>query len=295
MSEEQHPLKKPFPKEKEREKLSIFQLFLLVLSVYVLGALFVQSMFTISPEMSGMLDNIDFFICLIFLSDFFYRLYHAKSKLRFLRWGWIDFISSIPMLNIFRTGNMFRIVRVLRLLRAFRSIKILLKYLMRNRGKNTFVTVAAVSCLITMSAAILILNVEKEDSNANIKTPSDALWWSIVTITTVGYGDRYPVTDTGRIIAAVLMTAGVGLFGTFTGFVASMFVEPDIEQEKTEINRLVREIRALRRKVNSLEQVVTGRKKKAQAAHAANNDKQGQEPNEKGRGQGQGPKKSEGQ
>lgn len=253
----------PFPRRpssKDPEKPSIFQLFLVVLSVYVLGALFVQSMFVLSPEMNGILDNIDFCICLIFMSDFFMRLYQAPSRLKFLRWGWIDFISSIPMFSLFRTGNMFRIIRVLRLLRAFRSIKILIKHLLRKRSKNTFVTVAAVSCLITMTAAIMILNVEKERADANIKTPSDALWWSIVTITTVGYGDRYPVTDTGRIIAAVLMTAGVGLFGTFTGFVASMFVEPDIKREETEINRLVREIRALRRKVNALDKNSDGRR-----------------------------------
>lgn len=56
---------------------------------------------------------------------------------------------------------------------------------------------------------------------SNIKTAEDAIWWAFVTITTVGYGDRFPVTTEGRIIAALLMTAGVGLFGTFTGFIAS--------------------------------------------------------------------------
>lgn len=68
-------------------------------------------------------------------------------------------------------------------------------------------------------SAIAILQVER-DPNSNIKTAEDALWWSYVT-TTVGYGDRYPVTTEGRLIASVLMTAGVGLFGTFTAYIAS--------------------------------------------------------------------------
>ena len=71
--------------------------------------------------------------------------------------------------------------------------------------------------------AIGILQVEK-DPNSNIKTAEDALWWAYVTITTVGYGDKYPVTTEGRLIAVVLMTGGVGLFGTFTAYIASWFV-----------------------------------------------------------------------
>lgn len=244
------------PAPQESEKLTIFQLFLVVLSVYVLISLFVQSLFDLSPEMDQMVDHLDFFICLIFMADFFIRLYQAPSKRAFLKWGWIDFVSSIPMLDSFRAGSLFRIFRVMRLLRAFRSVKVLSQYLLRNRSKNTFTTVAAVSCLLTMTGAILILNVEKNLPASNIKTPSDAIWWAVVTVTTVGYGDRFPVSDAGRAIAAVLMTAGVGLFGTFTGFVASMFVEPDIKREETEIHKLVEEIQALRGQMDSMEKKI---------------------------------------
>jgi voltage-gated potassium channel len=73
-------------------------------------------------------------------------------------------------------------------------------------------------------SAIGILGVEKDAPGSNIRTAEDALWWSYVTITTVGYGDRYPVTSEGRLIAAALMTVGVGLFGMFTAYVASWFV-----------------------------------------------------------------------
>ena len=66
---------------------------------------------------------------------------------------------------------------------------------------------------------------------ANIKGVEDAIWWAFVTITTVGYGDRFPVTSEGRLIGALLMTAGVGLFGTFSGFVASWFLAPQKPRE----------------------------------------------------------------
>ena len=80
-------------------------------------------------------------------------------------------------------------------------------------------------------SAIAILQVET-DPNSNIKTAEDAIWWAYVTITTVGYGDKFPVTTEGRIIAAALMTVGVGLFGTFTGFIASFFLG-DKKEEST--------------------------------------------------------------
>ena len=247
------------------ENVTIFQIFLIVLSVYVLIVLFIQSMFTLTPEMDGMIDRLDSIICLIFLGDFFYRFHRAPSKLRFMRWGWIDLISSIPMVDIFRGGRLVRVIRVLRVLRAFRSVKILSQYLFGKQTRNTFASVAAVSCLLTMSGSMVILNLEKDEPNANIKTPSDALWWSVVTVTTVGYGDRYPVTDGGRVVAAVLMTAGVGLFGTFTGFVASMFVEPDMRREEEDISTLTREIRLLREDVRSMEQQMFRDKRRRQA------------------------------
>ncbi len=245
------------PAEVANEPITIFQIVMMVLSVYVLLALFVQSMFDLTPQMDGLIDKIDFFICLVFLGDFFHRLYQAPSKAQFMRWGWIDFVSSIPLLSATRTGRMFRVVKLFRILRAFRSVRLLLTYLMRNRAQNTFVTVAAISCMVAMFGSMLILNLEKDEPNANIKTPSDALWWSVVTITTVGYGDRYPVSDGGRIVAAILMTAGVGLFGTFTGFVASMFVEPDIKREENEVHGLSQQIKALRLEIQAMDQKMT--------------------------------------
>jgi voltage-gated potassium channel len=243
------------------EKITIFKLFLVVLSFYVLVSLFIQSMFDLSPEMDQLMDHIDTFVCYIFLADFFFRLYQAPSKKAFLKWGWIDFVSSIPMLQEFRAGNLFRIIRFVRLLRALRSVRVIWLYVLGNRGKNTFITVAAVSCLLMMAGSIIIFNVEKQEPQGNIKTPSDAIWWTIVTITTVGYGDRYPVSDTGRAVAVVLMTAGVGLFGTFTGFIASMFVEPDLKREESGIRDLTEEVRSLRTQIDSMESRMRARER----------------------------------
>lgn len=210
--------------EESHERLTIFQILIIILSVYVLGALFIDTVYTLPDEVSHILALVDDAICLIFLVDFFSRLYTAKNKLAFMKWGWIDLLSSIPALDIFRAGRLIRLFRLIRILRAIRSTKLLVSYTFKNRKQGTFSAVAAISLLLVIFSSIAILNVET-DPNSNIKTAEDALWWAFVTITTVGYGDKFPLTTEGRIIAAVLMTAGVGLFGTFTGFVASWFME----------------------------------------------------------------------
>ncbi|MFM9027581.1 MAG: potassium channel family protein, partial [Bacteroidota bacterium] len=162
--------------------------------------------------------------------DFTVRFYRAPSKLKFMKWGWIDLISSIPTLDMLRAGRALRLIRLLRVLRAFRSVRHIIHHVYKRRSQGAFTTVATIAVLMVLFSSIAILQVEK-DPNSNIKTAEDALWWSYVTVTTVGYGDKYPVTTEGRLIAALLMTTGVGLFGTFTGFLASWFVEDRRREE----------------------------------------------------------------
>lgn len=233
-------------------KVTFLQCLILVLSIYVLGALFVQRVFTLSSQTNLLLDRIDFAICLVFIYDFLLRLYRAESKASFLKWGWIDLVSSIPVFDFLRWGRLVRVIRIFRILRAFRSAKFLLDYLFKNRAKSTFATVALISIVLVIFSSIAILNFE-DLPDSNIKSPTDAIWWAFVTITTVGYGDKFPITHEGRIIAAILMTAGVGLFGTFTAYVASYFVEAEQKKEQSEIQQLVEEVRLLRAEVQSLE------------------------------------------
>jgi voltage-gated potassium channel len=206
-------------------KIGFLNLIVLVLSLYVLGAIVIDTLYELPHETSVLLNYIDYGICAFFFVEFCIRFYHAEDKWRFMRWGWIDLLSCIPMVDYLRTGRLFRIIRLLRLIRAFRSAKFLMEHLFRNRAEGTFTSVSIVAVLLVIFSAIAILQVEAEAPNANITTAEDAIWWAYVTVTTVGYGDRYPVTTEGRVIAALLMTAGVGLFGTFAAYVGAWFVE----------------------------------------------------------------------
>ena len=220
-------LLKPAPMEapdtKPEHHVDWLHLLVILLSVYVLVVLVVDTLVKLPTETARLLTFIDDAICVFFLFEFSLRFYQAENKLKFMQWGWIDLVSSIPALPFLRAGRALRLVRLLRILRAFRSTKYLISYVFESRVKGTFTAVSIIAVLMILFSSVAILQVEHQP-NSNIKSAEDALWWSYVTITTVGYGDKYPVTTEGRIIAAMLMTVGVGLFGTFTGFLASWFV-----------------------------------------------------------------------
>jgi len=219
--------------EKLESRIGAWDIFILFLSLYVLTAMFLEVALHLPEGITEVLQILDAFICVIFLGDFFYRLAKAESKLGYLKWGWIDFISSIPTFDALRVGRLFRVVRVLRVLRGVRSTRVFLRVMFRNRAQSTLSTVSIFSVAMVIFAAIAILYVEVYPES-NIKTAQDAIWWAMATVTTVGYGDKYPVSVEGQIIAAFLMITGLGLFSTFTGYVSSFFVEEEIEEQDEE-------------------------------------------------------------
>ncbi|MDP2338031.1 MAG: ion transporter [Bacteroidota bacterium] len=214
---------------KSDSKVTFLDLVIVILSIYVITVLIVDSFYILPIEVSKLLYVIDDIICIIFLYDFLVRFIQAPSKLNFMKWGWIDLLSSIPTFQYLRYGRFVRLFRMLRVLRTFRSVKYLTSHIFKTKVRGTFSTVSLIAFLMLIFGSISILQAENV-SESNIKTAEDAIWWSFVTITTVGYGDKFPVTTEGRIIAAFLMVTGVGLFGTFTGFIASWFVNEKTEE-----------------------------------------------------------------
>ena len=232
----------------DEHPITIRQIVMLFLCIYVLAALFIDTVFDLPPETSVLLSRIDNTVCIFFICDFVLNVITAKSKLGYLKWGWIDLVSSIPNIQLLRWGRFVQVIRILRILRSVRSIKLIVKFFFANRSKGTFASVSIISFFIVVFSSIAILNCEVSP-DSNIKTASDALWWSFVTITTVGYGDLYPTTSLGRIVASALIMAGVGLFGTFTAYVASFFMQYEEEQD----NEVLEELREIKKQLSVLE------------------------------------------
>jgi len=208
---------------KQLHELGPFQLIILTLSLFVLGLLAAELIFDLPSETVRVLSWIDNLVCGVFFVDFVVRFRRAESKLNFMKWGWIDLLSSIPEVEVLRWGRVFRVFRVLRLLRAIKSVRLIFELLFKSRTSGGMVSVFTITFLMLSLSSAGILVVES-GPDSNIRSAEDAIWWGVTTITTVGYGDHYPVTLAGRCIAVALMITGVGLFGTLSGVIASYFL-----------------------------------------------------------------------
>ena len=234
------------------EKVGLFQIIILILSIIVLGALGADTIFKLPKEISEILQVLDTSVCVLLLTDFGIRFYKSESKLAFLKWGWIDLIASIPNIPILRVGRLVRILRIIRLLRAIRATQKITALLLKNKMQTGVASVMLTSFLLVMFCSIGILICEQQDSNANIKTAGDAIWWAVSTITTVGYGDVYPVTSEGRILAMILMISGIGLFGILSGLAASFFIGPKQHSIVHEENKILARLEKLEEKIDQL-------------------------------------------
>lgn len=233
------------------EHLGPFQLVLLALSLLVLAGLAADTFLQLPPEVARVLHVVDSAVCGVFFVDFVLRFRAAPSKTAFMRWGWIDLLASIPVIEHLRWGRAVRVLRVLRLLRGLRSLHRIFALVFAHRTRGGVASVGLISFLVVTFSSVGILLCERTPES-NIRTAEDAIWWSLTTITTVGYGDKFPVTTAGRIVAASVMVIGVGLFGTLSGLVASLFLgksEDKIEKDETAI---LSELRALRAEVAQL-------------------------------------------
>ena len=222
---------------------------MLALCVLALVGIVAQNAFRHDPQIELVLDYADFVICLAFGIDFVVSVWRAPRRWRYLlTWGWLDILSSIPTLHIARWGRLARIARIGRVLRGLRATRLLGEAILRKRTQSTVAAAALLALMLVIFASTAILHFEVQPES-NIHTAEDAIWWSVATITTVGYGDRYPITTEGRVVATLLMLAGVGLFGTFSAALAAWFLIPEGQATNTEIAALREEIASLRRTV----------------------------------------------
>lgn len=209
---------------------SPFELAMMVLSLISVVIVLTMTFGKLGAETNKVLLYIDTTICVIFMTKFFYGLVKARNKAFYIRHHWIDFIASIPAIEALRMARLFQILRVIRLIRMSRS---LLLPLVKQRKQATLASLLVAMVTILTLASVIMLIVESGTEGANIQTAEQAIWWALVTISTVGYGDYYPVSTAGHIIGGVVIVSGVSFFGVISGYMASVFVAPD-ESERQE-------------------------------------------------------------
>jgi voltage-gated potassium channel len=205
----------------------IFIALVSILSVVNLALVFIPG---VNPQAVQVVEIINLFLTIIFVLDFVYRITTAKSKSYyfFRDYGWADLLACSPNLRFLR---LFRVFKAYRLIKKH-GIKEITDYLSYHRAEAALYILVFSVIMILEVGSFLMLKAESSAPNANITTAGDALWWAYVTITTVGYGDKYPVTGAGRLVGVLVMTTGVGIFATFAGFISNKLLTPPKKEEE---------------------------------------------------------------
>lgn len=216
------------PREKRRRaelKSTGYEIFIGILSLLsILNLVLVliirdAALDTVLGAMNGLFS-------LVFLIDFTLRIVTAPSATAyfFRQFGWADLLASLPFAQL-KILRIFRLVRVYRLLRDV-GPRAIGHALLKDRAGSALYVLLLMGILVLQFGSLTMLFLEQDAQGANITTASDALWYTLVTISTVGYGDQYPVTALGRLCGTVIIVVGVGIFGTFTGYLATIFLTP---------------------------------------------------------------------
>lgn len=215
---------------KDQSTPAAYDLFVAALATAAITLMTLRLTLDDFDEKAILLDKIDYGICALFFMDFIRSLVREKRTWRYLyTWGWLDLLSSIPAIPAFRY---LRFARILRVLRIIRSLKMLVQVVKRDRPAAIFALIIFSGIILFTMICVGVLNYEQNAPGATIKTADDVLWWAIVTCSTVGYGDEYPVTEQGRTLAALLMVLGIGAFATATTALGVFFkrIQPNPSQ-----------------------------------------------------------------
>ncbi len=234
-----------------------YEIFIATLALIAVTLTLLDIVGYIAIGSSIILATIDTGILTIFAIDYVTRLYLSKSKKKFVRENIFDLIAIIPFNSMFRVFRVFRMFRVLKITKLIRLVSLTAK--VRDKTKtflntNGFIYILYITIFTVMLGAVGGYYAER---NHSINSFGDALWWSFVTATTVGYGDISPTTTIGRIIAAILMVVGIGFIGMLTGTIATYFLakkqppKPHIDINTIDVSQLsMEEIIEVQRYVN---------------------------------------------
>jgi voltage-gated potassium channel len=249
------------PADRGDLKSTTYEFFMLAVAILSIANLPLLIVLTTGSQSWYLVMFVEGALTLIFAIDFVYRLKTASSKSGYFigQKGFLDLLSCAPTLRIFR---LFRIVRAVRIVRRLGGPRVF-RELRQELASGVLYLVIFVGIVVLEVCGLLELYFEEDAPEANITTAGDALWWGYVTATTVGYGDQYPVTTGGRITGLIMLTVGVALFATFSGFLASTFLSPQrkklpatppgIEEIRALLEQQEETTRRLREKLEQLE------------------------------------------
>ncbi len=224
-----------------------YELFILVVSIYSLSIVAVYYLLPLSAPVDQVLSIMDTLAALVFLGDFLFRLVNVTHKVRyFVTGGFLDLLSATPGFLVLRLFRLPRMVVTARQIKR-QAPQAVQDEARARLGESTLLFTVLVVLLVVTLGAIAVVAVENRSINANIKTGEEAIWWAIVTISTVGYGDYFPVTNPGRALGALMMVVGVSLFSVLTSYIASTVISSrqGVKDELTQLRSDIADLKQL--------------------------------------------------
>ena len=261
--------------EREERRQTPYGIFLAVMTVFAIitsGVLAINWAFpfvTHAPiQMVILLEWVDLFFVALFLADWLHSFATAKDrgaylfgerKGRSLPYGVLELFGCVPYSFFFRLLRVFRLRRI-----GWRASELTPRFLYRavlqSRAESAVLITAIVAFLVIVLGAISVLYIEHDETITTISTAEDAIWWAIVTITTVGYGDVVPLTSEGRFVGVLTMVVGIAIFGVIAGALAGALTSgrdrAGRAREHHDAEALSAEIAALRSEIRDLRQTL---------------------------------------
>jgi len=232
----------------------LYEAFITLLIIISIVLIISDSITELDPTTRNLVYTTDFLICIVLALDYVYKLLRSSNKSVFLRKYWYEILALIPAYlflsieaqligAVLRSLRTIRVIRIARLLRlapiTARTIK-LCSTITRIFVESKVVYLLLLTVTITVLSGIAVYTIEKDLADTTIKTVYDALWWSLTTITTVGYGDKVPVTPEGKTIGIILMIIGVITWSATTTLLTTTIIER--KHEETSLEQELRKI-----------------------------------------------------
>lgn len=225
---------------------------MLVLSLVMLPLLLVPWILDLSGSIRDAFFVIDWMIWAMFALELGVKTYLAPARIIYLRRHWFDLcLVVLPFLRPLRVIRSARAIRVLRATRAMifavRSVHSV-KEILTEHGLQYVLLIGFL--LVIGSAGVMTLF--EQGGDGSIKDFDDGLWWAVTTITTVGYGDKFPVTPEGKGVAVLLMLVGISLFSLLTANMAAFLVKPKESANVASLDDVLEQLRRLEAKIEAL-------------------------------------------
>lgn len=224
-----------------------YEVFIWIVTVIALALTILYYVVPLSPDIHQVIFTVDtLFVCPVLLFDVGRSLYKATNRKRYvLTWGWLDLLGSVPWFPVLRLLRLARLLRITRSLRAS-TPKDVWTAATQSVAQSTLMAAVFVLLLVLILGSSAVVFVENSSADANIKSGQDAVWWTFVTVATVGYGDRFPVTAGGRAIGVAVMIVGVSVFSIFTGYLATVFQNRHRKQTDNELVQIRAELEEIK-------------------------------------------------